>query len=639
MSSSFITALGGMRANQSWLDIIGNNLANSNTPGFKASRALFADQFSRLVKPATPGAGSIGGTDPMQIGQGVKLSLVDHDFRQGTLNNTGRTFDLALRGKGFFALSDGSRTFYSRVGAFGLDADKNMVDQRTGYKVLDPNGSTFTVNTDTVIPPKATTSISFKGNLPAEVKGPLAESLASSSEFVAGTPATMTSSNTAPYTVVAGTTYTMDIKVNGGAPQTVSITASGTSLTATEVANAIDALDHVSASVDTNGNVVMTAEKNGMKSTLKVDPAASNNLASIVGLNTNLVSGTETAATTSTDLNDLTLSLSDYAAGDVINVTGTDADGSPVSGTFTYGTDGTTVGDFLTFLNSQFSGATATFDAATQKLTLTANATGEANLSLAIGDTPGQAKKLDWAAASMGVVTNGTGPDKVNSTVEVFDAAGTSHLVTLAWERQDDGTWNGTASIPSTDGTVTSGSINGVTFNANGSLSTPSIAQIAVQFNGQPNQTLTLTLGTAGDFDGITQFGSGASVIADEQDGYGVGELANLSVDVEGAINGFFTNGQTVELGRFGVATFANEYGLESVGDNYWVESPNSGQLVLSSGKFGAAGEVVGGTLEESNVDTAEEFVRMIQAQRGFQANARVITAQNEILQDVMQIT
>jgi len=160
-----------------------------------------------------------------------------------------------------------------------------------------------------------------------------------------------------------------------------------------------------------------------------------------------------------------------------------------------------------------------------------------------------------------------------------------------------------------------------------------------VQFTGQPAQSITLALGTPGDFDGITQFGSSASLVADKQDGYGVGELANLSVSVQGTINGFFTNGQTVALGQFGVATFANEAGLQSVGDNYWVESPNSGQLVLSAGKFGKAGEVIGGALEESNVDTAEEFVRMIQAQRGFQANARVITAQNEILQDVMQIT
>lgn len=639
MASSFITALGGMRANQSWLDIIGNNLANANTPGFKASRALFSDQFSRLIKPATPAAGAIGGTDPMQVGQGVKLALVDHDFRQGTLNSTGRTFDLALRGFGFFALSDGLRTFYSRVGSFGLDAEKNMVDQTTGYKVLDPNGSAFTVNTDTVIPPKATTSIDFKGNLPAEVKGPLAETLAATSEFVAGTPATMTSSNAAPFAATTGQTYTMDIKVNGGAPQKVSVTASGPTLTAAEVASAIDALDHISASVDGSGNIVMTAEKNGSKSSIKVDPPSTNSLAAMAGFGTNLVTGTESAATAATDLNDLTLSLGTYVAGDVIHAAGTDADGSPVSGTFTYGTDGTTIADFVAFLNSQFAGATASFDAAAQKLELTANSTGDANLSLAINDPPGQVKKFDWSAAAMVVETNGTGPDKVSSTVEVFDAAGTSHLVTLEWQRQDDGTWNGTATMPATAGTVLNGTVNGLSFNANGSLSTPAIATLDVQFTGQPAQSITLALGTPGDFDGITQFGSSASLVADKQDGYGVGELANLSVSVQGTINGFFTNGQTVALGQFGVATFANEAGLQSVGDNYWVESPNSGQLVLSAGKFGKAGEVIGGALEESNVDTAEEFVRMIQAQRGFQANARVITAQNEILQDVMQIT
>jgi flagellar hook protein FlgE len=431
----------------------------------------------------------------------------------------------------------------------------------------------------------------------------------------------------------------MELKVNGGAPQTVSITASGASLTAADVATAIDALDHVSASVDGSGNVVLQSEKNGTASTLKIDPPATNSLASLVGLNTNLVVGTESAASNATDLNDLTTNLVDYAPGDVINVTGTDADAAPVSGSFTYGTDGTTLGDLIGFLNNQYTGATATFDAATQKLLLSADATGEANLSLSITDPPGQTKKMDWSALAMGVVANGTGPDEVASTVEVFDAAGTSHLISFDWERQDDGTWNGSATMPASEGTVVNGAINGLTFNANGSLSTPSIAQIDVQFNAQPAQTVTLALGTPGDFDGITQFGTEGSVIADDQDGYGVGELANLSVGTEGFIEGFFTNGQTFTLGQFGVATFANEQGLQNSGDNYWSETPNSGQLVLAGGKFGVAGEVVGGTLEESNVDTAEEFVRMIQAQRGFQANARVITAQNEILQDVMQIT
>src|SRR5262245_41375922 len=130
MSSSFITALEGLRANQSWLDVVGHNLSNTNTPGFKASRALFSDQFSRLIKPATGASGSLGGTNPLQIGLGVKLADVDRDMSQGALNTTGRTFDLALNGRGFFAVTDGERTFYTRVGSFGLDADHDMVDTR-----------------------------------------------------------------------------------------------------------------------------------------------------------------------------------------------------------------------------------------------------------------------------------------------------------------------------------------------------------------------------------------------------------------------------------------------------------------------------------------------------------------------------
>jgi len=74
MSTSFIAALGGMRANQSWIDIIGNNLANANTPGFKGSRALFADLFSITIRPGTPPTGALGGTNPLQQGLGVQLA-------------------------------------------------------------------------------------------------------------------------------------------------------------------------------------------------------------------------------------------------------------------------------------------------------------------------------------------------------------------------------------------------------------------------------------------------------------------------------------------------------------------------------------------------------------------------------------
>jgi flagellar hook protein FlgE len=123
-----------------------------------------------------------------------------------------------------------------------------------------------------------------------------------------------------------------------------------------------------------------------------------------------------------------------------------------------------------------------------------------------------------------------------------------------------------------------------------------------------------------------------------EQDGYGVGELASISVDGDGSIAGFYTNGQTRSLGDIGIAMFTNPEGLQQVSDNYFAASPNSGSPNLGPGSFAGAGAVVGGALENSNVDTAEQFVRLIEAQRGFQANARVITAQDEVLRDVVNL-
>ena len=126
--SAFIAALAALRAHQAWIDVIGNNLANQNTPGFKGSRVLFSDLLSITRQPATPPTGNLGGTNPLQFGLGVQLASVDRRLDQGALNVTGRAFDLMLVGRGLFAVTDGTRTLYSRVGAFGLDAGGNMVD-------------------------------------------------------------------------------------------------------------------------------------------------------------------------------------------------------------------------------------------------------------------------------------------------------------------------------------------------------------------------------------------------------------------------------------------------------------------------------------------------------------------------------
>jgi flagellar hook protein FlgE len=639
MTTSFIAALGGMRANQSWIDVIGNNLANSNTPGFKSSRALFADLFSITHRPGTAPSGGIGGTNPLQQGLGVQLAAVDRRLGQGALNATGRTFDLALQGRGLFALSDGAQTLYSRVGAFGLDAEGNMVDLRSGYRVLDANGQTFSIDTRSVFPPSATTSIGFAGNLPRTVTGPLAEELTTSSALHEGTAAAMTGTIAGPFTIPAGETWTLELTPNGGAPQSVAIAGTGAALTTQDVADTINAqTEDVVASVGTGGELVLTSERSGTASSVKVVPgSAGRDLKGLLGL-ADFVQGTEVTATAATDLNDLTTNLSNYASGDILQIAGTDVDGTPVVASFVYGTDGTTVGDLTSFLEARFTQATVAFDTATGEITVTSDTTGEAELSLSITDGTSQAGGSNWSANFFAVTTNGTGPDKVTASTEVFDSSGASHVLTFEYERQEDGSWNMLASLPAEEGSVVAGAVNGITFNDDGSIQTPTSATIQVEFGTLGTQSFALDLGTSGQFEGLTQFGNPASVISDEQDGYGAGELASLEVESDGTIQGFYTNGQTQDLGSFGIATFANEGGLAEAGDSYFRTTANSGARIFGAGQLAGAGEVVGGALEASNVDTAEEFVHLIQAQRGFQANARVITVQDELLSEIVNV-
>jgi flagellar hook protein FlgE len=639
MTTSFIAALGAMRAHQSWIDVIGNNLANSNTPGFKGSRALFADLFSVTYRPGTPPTGGIGGTNPVQQGLGVGLASIDRMLQQGSLNATGRTFDLALQGRGLFALSDGNQTLYSRIGAFGLDGDGNMIDLRSGYRVLDSSGQTFSIDTRSVNPPRATSEIGFTGNLPATISGPLAETLTSASGFREGSPAVMTGTQSGPFAIPAGETWTMELTINGGAPQDVAIAGTGLTLTAQEVVDAInDQAEDLTATVGSGGEVVLTSSRTGNSSTVKVVPgSAGRDLAGLLGFS-DFIQGTEALATLGSDLNDLTVKLGDYASGDIVQIGGTDVDGTPVVASFTYGVDGTTLGDLVNFLDAAFGQSTVAFDAATGEISVTSDVTGEADLSLTISDGENQAGRSAWSEGYFAVTTNGSGPDTVTTSVEVFDSAGSAHVLTFEYQRQEDGSWNLAVTAPPDEGTVLQGSLNGITFNEDGSILTPTTADIQVQFGGLSAQTIRVGLGDSGSFEGLTQFGNPASVVSDQQDGHGAGELASLEVDRDGSIVGFYTNGESQTVGSFGVALFQNEAGLDEVGDGYFRTTANSGARIFGAGLDSGAGEIIGGALEASNVDTAEQFVHLIQAQRGFQANARVVTVQDELLSEVVNV-
>jgi flagellar hook protein FlgE len=123
-----------------------------------------------------------------------------------------------------------------------------------------------------------------------------------------------------------------------------------------------------------------------------------------------------------------------------------------------------------------------------------------------------------------------------------------------------------------------------------------------------------------------------------DQDGYTAGTLQNYSIDRYGLITGFFTNGTTSPLGKIVLADFNNPSGLLRIGDNMYQESANSGTGVLGFALEGSQSSMTSGALEMSNVDLAQEFTSMIVAQRGFQANGKVVSSSDEMLQELMQI-
>jgi len=135
MSFALSTGVTGLQAHQKMLDVAGNNLANVNTTAFKASRITFSELLSETIKKASQPTTNVGGINPQQMGSGVGVAGIAPDMAQGNIVNTGNPLDLAIEGKGYFVLNDGSQNLYTRAGAFGVDANSNLIDPATGYRV------------------------------------------------------------------------------------------------------------------------------------------------------------------------------------------------------------------------------------------------------------------------------------------------------------------------------------------------------------------------------------------------------------------------------------------------------------------------------------------------------------------------
>jgi flagellar hook-basal body protein len=651
VSTALFTGLSGLRVHQNYIDVIGNNLANVSTPGFRGSRATFSDILSFTVRSGSGPNGNFGGINPLQIGHGAIMSTVDTDLNQGTFQDTGRSLDVAIQGRGFFTLTDGVQTYYTRVGTFGIDANRTLIDLRTGMRVLNNTGTNITVPVSDTLPAAPSSTIRFQGNLPARVGGPLEEIVQSSVVLKEGTAAqkqaTASGASAPLFDLTAFAGRTVLVSVNGGAQQTVTFptaTFGGAPVPASTVAAAFTVAGLTVTSDDLAGTVDFSTVRLGENATLKFDDGSSSSgLLAALGLNATLVTGTESAATATSDLAQLTARTAAYANGDRITISGTNADGTVFSDTFVYGAanDGTTVADLINFINATIDTTQATAQLTNGNIRLVAVNKQEATLSLFIGDATGNTGGNSWP--NFTVVQDGTGPDTAITSIDVVDAQGRTHPVTLTFTRStvDSTIWDLAASIDPAEGAITQGSIGQIRFNDNGSFNVIGGGTNTLTFTWSgitAAQNVTVDLGTSGLFDGVAMLGNVATVAAVDQDGYPAGVLLTPGFNADGELVGYYSNGQSQVLDTLRISMFSNEAGLLRTADTLFVESPNSDDAIATTANAAGAGSVRSGQLENSNVDIAREFVNLIEAQRGFQANSRVITTADEILAELMNI-
>jgi flagellar hook protein FlgE len=431
MMRSLFSAISGMRNHMSFMDVVGNNIANVNTVAFKASRVTFQDILSQNIKGASSPQNGRGGTNPAQIGLGMTLGGIDSIMTQGSLQSTGKLTDFSIQGDGFFIVSDGQRDYYTRDGAFDIGVDGGLVNPVTGLRVMGWTADTAGV-VDTDLPLTAL-QIPF-----------------------------------------------------------------GTRISAQPTAD--------------------TGTTNGMT------------------MNGNLDSGADL-----------------YAAG----------------------------------------------------------------------------------PPELGVVS---------TTVTAYDSLGNTHTIRIDFRHTATNEWTAVAEFDNDDAdtlmnnavTVTNGVLQ---FTAQGVLDT------SVASNGLVQLSLA-SLGTGAtdpldftiDMATFSQFAGQSQLNLASQTGFPAGALVSFSVGSSGEISGIYSNGANRIIGQLALASFVNPGGMQRIGQNLWIPSSNSGEALTGTPNSNGRGVVNTGTLENSNVDLAQQFTNMIIAQRGFQSSSRVITASDTMLQDLVNI-
>ncbi|MDR3627396.1 MAG: flagellar hook-basal body complex protein [Ignavibacteriaceae bacterium] len=562
LSNSLFSGVSGLQNLQTMMDVIGDNISNVDTIGYKSSRVTFSDTFNNLIRSGTNATSTTGGTNSFQIGLGMKVNSIDRDWSQGTTETTNSSTDLALKGNGMFILKSNGSTYYSRAGAFTFDSDGKLVDSSGAVvqgKVANGAGEISTgiqdikIDKSLKLPAIKSTSVSWSGNLQ--------------------------SSSPTIRTSISALTGNLKKEVPTSA-QTYPTTA-------------YDATDTANTNKTYNEDTI--SGKDGTKYTLRT-------------WYTEDTTGAWTA---------------NYAVYDSTNATQVTLDAADT------GTQA------LTFDSSD--------KCSTNSLTVK-DASGNVNFDLNFASLT----NLDASSSTATTINKGETESSITAAETIYDSLGNAHTLTLTFDHLDDGTWTWAATIPKADGTLDSPSSGKINFNSSGSIlsiyqgtnqisTTPPEPTITfTPSNGSESQQMKLDFGSGTS--GITQTSLTSQVAATSQNGSAAATLSNINIDQYGNIVGVFSNGNSSTLAQLMVATFTNTNGLTSVGNNLYSVAANSGEPVVAAPGETSGTTVQSDALEQSNVDLSSEFTKMIVAQRGFEANSKVITTADSMMQVITNL-
>jgi len=506
MLRSMFAGVSGLKAHQMRMDVIGNNIANVNTAGYKASRVTFQEMLSQTTRGATAPTANRGGSNPQQVGLGVQLGSIDVKHTQGNTQSTGYITDLAIEGDGFFILAegeDGLNRLYTRAGIFGLDSggtEGNLVSLVNGMRVMGyraENGiidytslKPLYISGSQTIEARATDQVVFGGNLDSR------------------------------YTEGTGVRRTVQVYDSLGTEHTIVVDLTKTNEDNTWDWKAYWLVPSSAIPVDQAGEITPNARYVVHENELwkVVDP--------------------------------------DYE----------------------YSGDKPSDGELV-----------ASFD-------------GDAKV---------------WAVAgTTDPFTFTFGTELDNGTFLTAASDGSSLVLTAELE------------VDQAD------SDPRIQFGTNGSFLGPKPEEAVISFDPAGAESIRIKL----DFTQFTQYADTFTGKFLSQNGHTSGALESFTIDQNGVIVGSFSNGLTQALGQVALAKFANPGGLMRSGSTMFMESTNSGSAQVEPAGAPGFGQIIPSALEMSNVDLSEEFTDMIITQRGFQANSRIITTSDEMLQELVNL-